>query len=100
MNISPFSLRVRFRVWILLTFTYRVKIGQKAKKKKNSEYDKRKLVDLCKITNDKSYEIRDEQDGGGGFYICTSPRAMWLQDRDWTERYKHACVISNNILLD
>lgn len=39
------------------------------KKKKNSEYDKRKLVDLCKITNDKSYEIRDEQDGGGGFYL-------------------------------
>lgn len=72
----------------------------KGQKKKKSEYDKGKLVDLCKITNDKSYEIRDEQDGGGGFYICTSPRAMWLQDRDWTERYKHACVISNNILLD
>lgn len=90
MNISHFSLRVRFRVWI----------GQKAKKKKKkSEYDKRKLVDLCKIAYDKSYEIRDEQDGGGGS-ICTSPWAMWLQDRDWTERFKHACVISNNILLD
>lgn len=41
----------------------------KGQKKKKSEYDKGKLVDLCKITNDKSYEIRDEQDGGGGFYL-------------------------------
>lgn len=49
------------------------KSGKRPKKKKNSEYDKRKLVDLCKITNDKSYEIRDEQNGGGGF-LSALPR--------------------------
>lgn len=89
LNISLFSLRVRFRVWILSSFNH-------LSCRKKSEYDKKKSCGSLQNHKRQGYEFRDEEDGGGGS-TCTSLWATWLQDRDWIDRFKHKLVISNNI---